>query len=90
MSEKDAYIKKAQARIDLANAEIDKLKAKADSAGADAEIKFADSLNELRTKREAAISKLDEFRAAGDDALGEIRRNLEQVLDDFDASVERS
>lgn len=89
MSEKDAYIKKAEARIDQANAEIEKLWAKADEAGADAEIKYSETLQELRSKRENAEAKLDELKAAGDGALGEIQRNLEQILDEFDAAVSR-
>lgn len=89
MTNKDAYVRKAEARIDQANAEIEKYKAKAAEAGADAEIRYGETLNELRAKREAAVAKLDELKAAGDDALEEIRQNLEKLIDEFDAAPKR-
>lgn len=90
MSEKDTFIKKMETRIDQANAEVERYKAKAAEAGADVEIKYGKTLDELRAKREAAVMQLDELKAAGDDALGDIQRNLENLLDDFDVTSQRS
>lgn len=90
MSEKDAYIKKMEARIDQANADIEKYKAKAAEAGADAEIEYGKILNEMRAKRKSAVEKLDELKVAGDDIMGDIKRNLEDILGEFDTASNRS
>ncbi len=89
MSEKDAYIKKMEARIDRANAEIETYKAKSKEAGADAEIEYEKTLSDLRSKREAAEAKIDELKSAGEGAFADLKRNLEQIWDDFDVIPRR-
>lgn len=57
MSERDAYLKKLEAKLEEWDAEIDKLQAKAKGAEADTQRQYEDQLNELRTKRKETIEK---------------------------------
>jgi hypothetical protein len=86
-TDRDAYVRKMEARIDQANAEIEKLKAKADEAGADAEIQYDETLDKLRRQREKAETELDELRIAGEDKLADIRNRMEAIWSEFDAAV---
>jgi uncharacterized coiled-coil DUF342 family protein len=90
MSEKKAYEKKMDAMIREWSAKIDVLKAKADKAGAEQEIKYRETLQKLRKKRDEAHRKFDELRASGDVAWEEFRGGVDQAWNDLKKSIERA
>ena len=67
MSTRDAYVQKIKAQIDDWNADITKLEAKAGQASAEMRIKYEQSLDSLRTERDAAHQKVEQIRDASDD-----------------------
>lgn len=77
MSQKDAYEKKIQAKLDEVRAEIERLQAKAREAEADAEIEYNKQIDQLRKKHEALKSKLDEVKLAGEDAWEDLKVGAE-------------
>ena len=71
MTTKEAYLKKAHAKLDEWNADLDKMKAKLSAADADAKVKLNDTVKKLETQRDEMKQKLVELERA-DDELVEI------------------
>ena len=57
MVDRDAYVKKMQAKLDDWNAEIDQLSAKADAAQADAKLEYDKQIETLKKQREEALQR---------------------------------
>ena len=90
MSKKEAYEKKLEAQLDEWNAKIDVLKAKAERAGAEAKVDYEETIEDLKQKRSAAKSKLQDLRQAGDDAWEDIKSGVEQAWDEFGNAVKQA
>lgn len=88
MSEKEAYEKKMQARLDEWSAEIDKLRARADQAGADARIQMHKEIDRARARFDAANEKLKELKNTGDDAWEDIKNGLEGAWSSLDTALQ--
>jgi uncharacterized coiled-coil DUF342 family protein len=87
MSMKEAYEKKLQAKLDEWSAEIDKLKAKADSAEADVQLEYYKQIEDLRSMQDAAGKKLDELKAAGDNAWEGLKAGTDSAWDSLSSSI---
>jgi multidrug resistance efflux pump len=74
-----AYEEKFDAQLKEWSAEIALLKAKADKAKAEAKIEYHKTIETLQGKQDAASTKLQELRAAGDDAWEDIKTGAENV-----------
>jgi len=79
MSERDAYVKKLQAKLEEWDAEIDKLQAKMKGAQADAQRNYEAQLNELRTMRKETLEKMEEVRGASEGAWQDMQTGLEKA-----------
>ena len=77
MSNRDAYVKKLQAKLDEWNADIDKLEAKARASRADVQVALNRKVTELRSRREETTAKLRELRDAGEGAWEELKAGVE-------------
>jgi chromosome segregation ATPase len=87
MSEKQAYEKKLQAKMDEWSAEIDKLKAKANDAEANAQLEYNRRIEDLRSMQEAARDRLVALREASDDAWEDLKIGMESALDSLGNAV---
>lgn len=87
MSDRNAYIKKMQAKLDEWNADIAKLEAKADGAEADMKIKYNQKVDVLKKHREKATTKLMEVRNASEEAWDDIKAGMENARDSIDNAV---
>lgn len=87
MTNKDAYLKKAHAKLDEWNADLDKMKAKLSAADADARIKLNESIHELETQRDEIKKKLLELERAGEEAWEDIRDGMESAWNRVTASI---
>lgn len=87
MSNKDAYAKKIEAKLEQWSAELDGLKARAKEADADARIELNNEIDNLKVKKRAAEDKLQEFRSAGEDAWEDLKHGMEGALAALDKAV---
>jgi len=74
-----AYEEKLDAQLKEWNAQIALLKAKAENAKADAKIDHYKTIETLQAKQDAARTKLQELRSAGDDAWEDLKAGAENV-----------
>ena len=74
-----AYEEKFDAQLKEWSAEIALLKAKADKARAEAKIEYYKTIETLQGKQNVARTKLQELRAAGDDAWEDLKTGAENV-----------
>ncbi|UUX51171.1 coiled coil domain-containing protein [Nisaea acidiphila] len=88
MTDKDPYIAKAKARIDQWDAEIDKVKAKAEEAEADAKIEYRRQADEMRAQRNKAESRLQDLRAASNDAWENLKSGFETAWKDISSAFD--
>ena len=81
MSMKEAYEKRLEAELDEWSAEIDRLKAKADQTEAETRLKYYEEIEEFRELQQSTRDKLDEMRAAGDDAWEDLKAGVDSAKD---------
>jgi seryl-tRNA synthetase len=77
-----AFEEKLEARKKEWNAKIDLLKAKADTAKADAKVEYYAKIEALQHKRDKAGTKLQELKAAGDEAWEDLKAGTEKAWDE--------
>jgi uncharacterized coiled-coil DUF342 family protein len=90
MQKKDLYIEKLNAQLKEWSAAIDVLKAKADKATADLKIGYQKQLDDLKAKRDVARDKINDVKAAGDDAWERMATAMEKAWADIKAAFERA
>jgi len=78
MEDKRSYLQKLAAQLQEWDTEIDELKVKSHLAKADAKDELAKQIDELRTKKEAARSKLQQLQDSGDEAWDDIKAGVEK------------
>jgi multidrug resistance efflux pump len=77
-----AFEEKLEARKKEMNAKINLLKAKADTAKADAKVEYYARIEALQHKRDTAGTKLQELKAAGDEAWEDLKAGTEKAWDE--------
>ena len=77
-----AYEEKLDAQLKEWGAQIALLKAKADNAKADAKIEYYKTIEALQNKQNNAKAKLQELKAAGDEAWEDIKTGAEKAWAD--------
>ena len=87
MKDRELYQKKMQAKLNEWKAEVDKLKAKASMASADVQLEMNKLIKQLEHRIEAGRAKLSELAAAGEDAWGAIKEDVESSWDSLKSSV---
>lgn len=90
MSDRDAYIRKAKARIEQWNAEIDKLRAKAREASADGEIAYRDTVQDLCGKRDAFEKRMEEVRHSSDSAWEDLKAGMDTAWNNLSEAMENA
>jgi hypothetical protein len=81
-----AYEEKLDAQLKEWSAQITLLKAKAVNAKADAKIEYYKIIEALQRKQNDAGKKLQELKAAGDEAWVDIKAGAEKVLAEVKAA----
>jgi multidrug resistance efflux pump len=76
---KKAYEEKLDAQLKEWNAQINLLQAKANNAKADAKIEYIKTIEVLQRKQNEAKTKLQELKAAGDEAWEDIKAGAEKA-----------
>jgi hypothetical protein len=81
-----AYEEKLDAQLKEWNAQIDLLKAKADKAKADVKIDYYKTIDTLQRKQDAARTKLQELKTAGDEAWEDLKTGAEKAWSEVKAA----
>ena len=89
MSKKEAYIEKAQAKINGLVAKLDQLKAKAQGEIADQKIKSHEKIAELESKIQDAKAHLSEITDTAGDAWENLKDKFDHLADDIGGSFKR-
>lgn len=87
MNDQSLHTQKFKAQLDEWKADIDKLKARATGASIDAQIDMQKRVDALDAMMVEANAKLDALAAAGADAWGELKANVEQTWDGLKSSI---
>ncbi|WP_301103446.1 hypothetical protein [Propionivibrio sp.] len=83
MSQRDLYITKMKLQLDELNLNLSKLEAKAREAKESAREKYKEEMDKLHQQSKLAIAKLDELKAAGEDAWETAASEMEKIRDAF-------
>jgi hypothetical protein len=78
-NKRKAYEEKLDAQLKEWSAQIALLKAKADNAKADAKVEYYKTIEALQGKQNAAKTKLQELKSAGDEAWEDIKAGAEKA-----------
>lgn len=89
MSKKDAYVAKAQAKIDEQAANLNKLKAKAKGEVADKKIETHKRIEKLETKLDSAKSRLEEISDSAEDKWEDLTDRFEELTDDLGSAFKK-
>lgn len=93
MEKREEYQGNMEAQLSEWGAEIDNLQARADRATADTRQDYYDEIAVLRAKQTSMQAKLQELRAANNDAWGDLKDGLDrswrQVKDSFSKAASR-
>ena len=82
-----AYEEKLEAQMREWNAQIDLLKARADTAKAEAKVEYYARIEALQQKRDKARAKLQELKAAGDEAWEELKAGAEKAWAEVKSAI---
>ena len=80
MVNREEYIDKLAARLKKWDAEIQKLEEKAKNAKTDVKAKYIEKADELRAKKESIQQKVKDFGKANEEALGSVKKSIEDSL----------
>jgi len=84
MEEKDLYQKKLESKLKEIKARMEMLEAKAVQAKAEFKPEYQKHLYELRQKREALRSKLDEIKKSSGEAWKDVQQGAQAAWDELD------
>lgn len=87
MSNKDDFVRKMHAKLDQWNAEIEALSVKATATEAEARSEYHKQIESLRSKRDAARSKLNELESAGESAWEDLKAGVELAWESVSEAV---
>tara|TARA_R110002124_G_scaffold196629_1_gene363702 strand:+ start:277 stop:564 length:288 start_codon:yes stop_codon:yes gene_type:complete len=87
MSSKEAYRRKVEAQMDEWQAEIDKLVAQSKGKEADSEIQYNKWIRELKSKKAAAQSRLDNVNKASTDAWEDLKDGVQKATNDLSDAI---
>ena len=79
MSDKNVYVEKLKAQLDVWAADLDKLEAQAKMAGADARVELERQIAELRKNQDVAKAKLQDIEDASEDAWNDLKDSVENA-----------
>lgn len=89
MSHRDAYIEKAQAKIDEYSAKLDQLKAQAKGKQADEKIEAQRNADKLEAEIQAAKQRINEWANATEDNPQDVSSRFKTLADDLDNSFRK-
>jgi len=83
MTTRESYIAKMKIQLDELDTKMDALEDKATEAKEDARAKYREEMAKLRAQSKLAKGKLDDMKAAGEDAWETMVAEMEKIRDAF-------
>ena len=83
MKNREEYIEKMTAQLKEWSRKIDLLEFKARAAKADAKITYEQRIRDMKSKREAVMTRLQELKGAGNEAWESMTTGVEAAWDEF-------
>ena len=83
MKTKDEYIESLASELKEWSAQIDALTAKAEAAAQQAKLDYAEELDALRVKQQAAKAKMQELQEHSGDAWESVKASADKIWDEF-------
>ena len=90
MTEKKDFLEKQKALFSDWTRQIDELKLKAKKAQVDASVKFDNYVDDLRSKYEEALSKLEKNQNAEDRRWEEVKAAVDIAWEELKQAIEKS
>jgi peptidoglycan hydrolase CwlO-like protein len=87
VKDKNAYVQKLEAELELLQARVAELKAKTKSAAADVQIQHGNLLEEVEQKFNAAKARLKELKETGSDAWEHLKEGTEKAWETLRGAV---
>lgn len=84
---REAYVEKMHAKLDELAADIDKIEAQARGAKADAKIEWNERVEAIRTRRDAAMARLEGLKAGSGAAWDNLKSGMEEAWTDLQDAV---
>ena len=88
MSKRDKFIARMKLQLEEGKAELHKLESKVGNAQAGVREKYWQTIEELREKRVAAETKLEEIEHAGEEIWEDLKDDAERTWTAFKAGVD--
>ena len=88
MSKRDQFIARMKSQLEEGKAELHKLESKVGNAQGGVREKFWQTIEELREKRVAAESKLEEIERAGEEVWEDLKDEAERTRTAFKAGLD--
>ena len=88
MSKRDKFIARMKLQLEEGKAELHKLESKVGNAQAGVREKYWQTIEELREKRVAAETKLEEIEHAGEEVWEDLKDEAERTWTAFKAGVD--
>ncbi|MCA8982704.1 MAG: hypothetical protein R3C12_10095 [Planctomycetaceae bacterium] len=88
MLDRDAYVKKIQAKLDEWNADIDALEARVQTAQADVHLVLNRRLDALRAQRDDVAAKLQALRNASGEAWQDLTAGMELAWESLSEALQ--
>lgn len=87
---RDEYVEKLKAQIDLWNADMAKLEAHARQGQANLKTEYAAQLEQFRKRRDDAMSEMRRIQGASLDAWRELARGADEALKNMQEAFDRA
>lgn len=84
---RDEYVMELTNKLEKLNSGINKIERKAESIKDDAKEKLKARIQELHSKKEAAILKVEAVKKAGEDSWKDLKNATDQALGSFKETV---
>ena len=87
MDQKQAYIRKYEAKLEEWQAEIDKLRAQAKAASADSEIDQEAQIDELRQRRDEMQAQMEKLKSSQSEAWDDVKTGARKAWTEMSEAV---
>jgi len=87
MTTRDEFVNKLKTRLDKLNVGIEKIEHRANSVKDDAKAKLQKRIEQLREKRDSALSKIHEVKNTSEEAWNDLKQGTENIVNSLKTAI---